>query len=202
MTGVPTVAAIVLAAGQGTRMGGSNKLLVEIEGRSLIRRAVDAALASQSSSVWVVTGHRAQDIEASLAGAEVHVVWNADYASGLSTSLRTGVAGLGADVDGAVILLGDMPLVSPLLLDRMIEAFAAAGSDAIIVPVHDGQRGNPVLWPRRFFPQLGSISGDKGARELIGQNAALVIEVTAGMEAVIDLDTPEAVQAAGGTFPT
>jgi len=179
-------------------MGGPNKLLAEIDGVSLIRRVAEGVTASRASSIIVVTGHRREAITAALAGLNMAEVHNPDFARGMSTSLRAGIAFIGVDVDGALILLGDMPFVDAETIDRIIGAFEACGGTAIIAPVYEGRRGNPVLWPRRFFAALMAIQGDKGARDLIAMHAAEIIEIAAGEGVARDLDTPEAVAAAGG----
>ncbi|WP_336800413.1 nucleotidyltransferase family protein [Kaistia sp. MMO-174] len=197
----PAIAALVLAAGQGRRMGGPNKLLAEIGGRSLVRIVADAALASRAASVTVVTGHQREAVEQALAGAGVRFIDNPDHAAGLSTSLRRGVASLGDDPDGVVVLLADMPGITGAILDRLISAFDPAAPECIVVPTHGGRRGNPVLWSRGFFPALQAIEGDMGARQLIGAHAGAVVEVEIGPEVALDIDTPEALDAAGGRLP-
>src|SRR5690606_3963720 len=132
----PKVAALVLAAGQGRRMGGPNKLLAEYRGRSLVRNVVDAALACRAASVAVVTGHRRDDVEKGLGGTAVRLVHNPDYEEGLSTSLRQGVASLDADIDGVLVMLADMPLVTAPILDRLIEAFDPKADRLVVVPTH------------------------------------------------------------------
>jgi len=195
----PRVAAIVLAAGQGRRMGGPNKLAATIGGRPLVRIAAEAALASRADPVVVVSGHQPAIVESSLAGLDVEVVHNPDYADGLSTSLRRGLAALPADVDGVVVLLADMPGVDAAVVDRLIAAFDPAGGTLIVVPTYEGKRGNPVLWSRRLFPDLAAVAGDTGGRHLVGQNADAVTEVEIGPAVALDVDTPEALAAAGGT---
>ncbi|BCP54276.1 4-diphosphocytidyl-2C-methyl-D-erythritol kinase [Kaistia sp. 32K] len=197
----PKVAALVLAAGEGRRMGGPNKLLAELGGRSLVRGVVEAALASKAASVTVVTGHRREAVEQALAGQPIRFVDNPDYAEGLSTSLRQGVASLDADIDGVLVMLADMPLLTAEILDRLIEAFDPGADRLVVVPTHAGKRGNPVLWSRAFFGELRAIQGDTGARHLIGQHADAVVEVEIGPEVALDLDTPEALFAAGGKLP-
>jgi molybdenum cofactor cytidylyltransferase len=194
----PRVAAIVLAAGQGRRMGGPNKLAATIGGKSLVRIAAEAAVASRADSVIVVTGHQPETVRASLAGLEAEFVHNPDFADGLSTSLRRGIAALPEDVDGAVVLLADMPGIDAGVIDRLIAAFDPAGGTLIVVPTFEGKRGNPVLWSRRLFPELLAVAGDTGGRHLIGQNADAVAEVEIGPAVALDVDTPEALAAAGG----
>lgn len=177
------VAAVVLAAGQGTRFrasGGTepSKLVAELDGVPLVRHVADAALASRAAPVVVVTGHAAEAVGAALAGTGVRLVHNAAFATGLASSLRTGIAALPLDADGAIVLLGDMPRGTASLFDRLL-AEAAADPDAdAIVPVISGRRGNPVVLSRRVFPAVARLSGDAGARHLLRAPAMRVREVS------------------------
>jgi molybdenum cofactor cytidylyltransferase len=187
------VAAIVLAAGRATRMGGPNKLVAELAGKPLVRIAAEQALASRAQPVIVVTGHERERVEAALAGVPVRLVHNPDFAQGLGTSVKAGIAAVPAAVDGAIICLGDMPQVDAALIDRLIAAFDPEKGALAVVPTIEGQRGNPVLWSRRFFPDLMAIEGDIGARRLIGRYGEAVVEVpVTGKAAFTDIDTPEA----------
>lgn len=190
------VGAIVLAAGRSTRMGGPNKLLAEIGGRPLVRIVAEQALASRAAPVIVVTGHERAKVEAALAGLRVRLVHNPDYAAGLSTSLKAGLAALPPDVDGAIVCLGDMPQVTAGLIDRMVDAFDPERGAMVVVPTIDGKRGNPVVWSRRFFPDLMALEGDVGARHLIATYADVVAEVPVeDAAALTDVDTPDALLA-------
>ena len=192
----PRIAALVLAAGQSRRMGKANKLLADIDGTPMVQRIVDAALASKADRVVVVTGHEGELVRAALDGLNVEFVDNPDFADGLSTSLRRGLSALDETIDGALVCLGDMPQVSAGLLDRLIAAFDPIEGRAICVPVMQGKRGNPVLWGAQFFDQMTGVSGDVGARHLIGEFAEAVCEVEAGDTGVLtDIDTPEALAA-------
>jgi molybdenum cofactor cytidylyltransferase len=191
------VAAVILAAGRSTRMGGPNKLLAELSGKPLVRIVTEQALASGASGVIVVTGHQAAEVEKALAGLKVKFVRNPDFAAGLASSVKTGIAAVPANADGAVVCLGDMPLIDARLIDRLIEAFAPDRGNLIAVPVSDGRRGNPVLWSRRFFDELMTLDGDIGARHLIAKHNQAVAEVPVeGHGAFLDIDTPEALAAA------
>jgi molybdenum cofactor cytidylyltransferase len=120
-------------------------------------------------------------------------VHNASFADGLSTSLKTGIGTVPADADGVVVALGDMPQVTPVLIDRLIGAFDPERGALVVMPTIEGKRGNPVLWARRFFPDLMAIDGDVGARHLISTYAEAVTEVPVEDDAaLIDVDTPEA----------
>ncbi|WP_458760418.1 NTP transferase domain-containing protein [Afipia sp. TerB] len=187
------VAAIVLAAGRSTRMGGPNKLLAEIGGKPLVRIAAEQALASKASSVVVVTGHQKEEVEQALHGLNVGFAHNPAFADGLASSVKTGIAAVPKEADGALVCLGDMPLIDAQLIDRLIEAFAPDKGSLIVLPVAGGRRGNPVLWSRRFFNELMTLDGDIGARHLIAQHGEAVAEVEVdGKSAFLDIDTPEA----------
>jgi molybdenum cofactor cytidylyltransferase len=193
---VRSFAAVVLAAGRSSRMGGPNKLLAEIGGRPLVRIVVEQALASRARPVVVVTGHQRERVEAALAGLPVKCVHNPHYADGLGTSLKAAIAGLPAEVDGAIVCLGDMPQVDAALIDRLIGAIDPDKGALVAVPTIDGKRGNPVVWSRPFFPDLTAVEGDVGARHLIGRYAEAVVEVpVSGDAALTDIDTPEALEA-------
>jgi molybdenum cofactor cytidylyltransferase len=188
-----SLAALVLAAGRSTRMGGPNKLLAEIGGRPLVRIAAEQALASQARPVIVVTGHQRERVEAALAGLDVTFVHNPDYAEGMSTSVKVGIAAVPPDADGAIVCLGDMPQVDAKLIDRLLAAFDPEKGALVVVPTIDGKRGNPVVWSRRFFPELAALGGDVGARHLIASYPEAVAEVPVpGRAALVDVDTPDA----------
>src|SRR4051812_33211993 len=194
------IAAIILAAGRSTRMGGPNKLLAELEGKKLVRIATEQALASKASEVIVVTGHQAELVEQALEGLKVKFVRNPDFAGGLASSVKAGIAAVPDNADGAIVCLGDMPLISAKLIDQLIETFAPDRGHLIAVPVSDGRRGNPVLWSRRFFKELMTLDGDVGARHLIAKHAEAVAEVPVdGQSAFLDIDTPQALEAARGS---
>src|SRR6202048_291455 len=195
--GERNVAAIILAAGRSTRMGGPNKLLAELGGKPLVRIVTEQALASKASEVIVVTGHQAEQVEKVLQGLKVKFVRNPHFANGLASSVRAGISAVPENADGAVICLGDMPLIDAHLIDRLIEAFTPQRGNLIAVPVSDNRRGNPVLWSRRFFNELMTLDGDIGARHLIARHSEAVAEVPVdGHGAFLDIDTPQALEAA------
>ena len=185
------VACIVLAAGRSTRMGVANKLLADVGGRPMVRRMVEEALASRARPTLVVTGHQAANVRAAMDGLAVTFVDNPDYAAGLATSLKAGIGAVPADCHGALVLLGDMPQITGLHLDRLIAVFATNGG--IVVPTRAGRRGNPVLWPRARFAEMLQLEGDAGAKRLLATHAADVREADLGTDAIFaDVDTPDA----------
>jgi molybdenum cofactor cytidylyltransferase len=187
------IACIVLAAGRSSRMGPRNKLLEDLGGRPIVRRTVEAALASRTRPVVVVTGYMGEAIAGALAGLDVKIVNNPDFATGMASSLKAGIAALPGGLDGTIVALGDMPEVGPAHLDRMIAAFEPKEGRSIIVPVHGGRRGNPVLWSAELFAEMSGLTGDVGARQVIAEHADSVVELDLGTRGVlVDVDTPEA----------
>ena len=192
----PRIAALVLAAGRSSRMAPANKLLIEVDGVPMARRAVDAALASQAVATIAVIGNEAARVRQAFAGCDIAIVENPDFAAGLSSSLRAGLASLPDDIDGVLVLLGDMPRITAAHLDRLIAAFAPDEGRAICIPTHRAKRGNPILWDARFLPDMRTLDGDQGARGLIGRHADQVCEVEMPDDAVLlDVDTPGALAA-------
>ncbi len=191
----PAIAALVLAAGRSTRMGPENKLLASIGGTPIVRRVVETAMASSARPVHVVVGHQAERVRAALSGLDVVVVDNPHFAAGLSTSLKAGLASLPATVGGTFVMLGDMPEIDAGLIDRMIAAFAPTDGRTIVLPIAGGKRGNPVLWARAHFSAMAAVSGDTGARHLLGLHADEVVEIAADISIHADIDTPAALAA-------
>lgn len=186
----PRVDVIVLAAGLSRRTGATNKLLAPLDGVPMVVRVVRAAMASQAEGVVVVTGHEAARVEAALVDEPVLLVRNDLHESGLASSLRAGIRALEPGVEGALICLGDMPWVGIEVLDALIDAFDPGRGQAICVPTCDGERGNPVLWGADFFGVIGGLTGDEGARRLLGECAESVVEVPVRDRGIFrDLDT-------------
>lgn len=172
-----TVAAVIMAAGLSTRMAGRNKLLMDVNGWPMIVRVASAVFSSSARPVILVTGHEAERVRAAVGDGSARIVHNPDYRQGMSTSVRAGLAAVPPESEGAVICLGDMPEVTAAHIDRLIQAFDPARGRAICVPTYKGQRGNPVLWARAFFPEMQALTGDTGARALLKTHADRVFEV-------------------------
>ena len=186
------VAAVVLAAGQSSRMAPRHKLLVQdANGRAMVARVVDGVLASRARPVFVVTGHRAEEVRAALAGRPVTFVTAPDYADGLSASLRAGLAAIPPSTAAALVVLGDMPLVTAATIDRLVDSYDPEEGRMIVVPSHAGQMGNPVLWDRRYFPAMMALKGDSGARSLLRQHADSVAEIVVDDTVLRDFDTAD-----------
>ena len=193
------IAAVVLAAGRASRFGAgsrTSKVYALLDGRPLVAHVVAAARSSLASPIVVVTGQAG-----GLAAAALHhdapdlIVANPDFATGMASSLRVGLAALPATVAGALVLLADMPLVAPSTLDALIRRFAEEPCDAV-VPCFDGRPGNPVLIARGLFAAVMRLGGDAGARTLLKEAGRKVLDCPVEDAGVlVDVDTPEALAA-------
>lgn len=185
------IGAAVLAAGRSTRFG-ANKLLQPLNGKPIVRRVVEAVLASRLEPVVVVTGHESERIKSVLATLPVTFADNPDYSTGLSSSLKRAVKALPDTCDGVMVILGDMPFVTQSLIDRLADCFAPGAGRGICVPVYRGQRGHPVVWARRFFPEILALEGDVGAKALMAQHQECVYELAVEDDGIhIDIDTKD-----------
>ncbi len=196
---MPEIGTVVLAAGVGSRFGPEPKLLALLDGRPLVRHAAEAALGARPRPVIAVVGAHADRVRAALAGLDLTLTLNPEFHAGLATSLRAGLAALPPSCDAAVVVLGDMPRVEAAHIDRLAEAFAAAGREpAAVVPVRDRRRGNPVLLNlRRLGADITGLSGDHGAGPLL-RDRGDVLEIPGDAATALDIDTPVALAALRG----
>jgi molybdenum cofactor cytidylyltransferase len=185
------VAAIILAAGRGTRFGDELKLLAQIGGKALVRHAAEAAVGSMVDPVIVVTGYRSNEVEAALHGLPVQILYNALFAQGLSTSLKIGFSALPPTTRAAVILLGDMPFVKADLIDALVAEWRERGEPAALVPTLDGRRGNPVVLSRDLQAMIEDLSGDVGAGSLLRKRSDVLEWPTTDPAVAQDIDTRE-----------
>jgi molybdenum cofactor cytidylyltransferase len=211
------IGGLLLAAGRASRMGeAGHKLLADFDGVPLVRRVAERALAAAghpdaegaqnteaadrpSAPLVAVVGHRAAEVSQSLYGLALTLVENTDYASGMASSIKAGLsAPVLSEVAGVMVLLADMPAVSADDLQTLQDAFRKAEGRAIVRAVAGGKRGNPVILPRATFGELMLLEGDVGARHVIETCGLPIIDVEIGDGAHIDVDTPDAVVAAGG----
>lgn len=195
----PTLALILLAAGRSRRAGGAFKLLAERDGVPLVAHVAAALSRSRAGTRIVVLGHRAAEVRAAVAGVDAAAVFVEafDHGDGLSASLRAGIAALPVDVEAVAICLADMPDVDGALVDRLFAARDPERGRDVVVATDGGERGNPVVLPRRLLAAIAGLTGDVGARRILVEAGAAVVAVEAGAAARHDLDTAEALAAAG-----
>lgn len=183
----PRIVGLVLASGTSVRFGG-NKLTVDFAGESVIARTV-RAYREALGQCWVVLGHDMTNVRGALEGLDVHLVTNPDYSSGQSSSLKAAIGVVPEDTEAAVIGVGDQPLLRPETITRVVEAWRMNSAPAV-VPLYRGDRGNPALFSRELFPELLSVSGDIGGRDVLRRHPSFEVDIPEWWTG-IDIDTPE-----------
>ena len=184
--------AVLLAAGQSTRMGQKNKLLLKINGIPLVRRSAINILNSNVVSLTVVTGFDEDKIVDALSGLNVNFVKNVNFREGLSSSLKAGLANITPSPSAVIICLADMPKIQPEHINRLIENFDPLKGWEICIPTSNGKRGNPVLIGSRFFPHIFETSGDFGAKHVMKHHPDKIVEVEIGTSDIhFDIDTQD-----------
>ena len=181
-------AAVVLAAGAGSRFGGG-KLLAPYRGAPLLHAALAAARAAPVAGITLVTGADAEAVAAAARAfdPDLRLVHAADHAEGMAASLRAGVASLGPETLAAFVFLGDMPRVPHAVLAPLAAAVAAGAPAA--APVFGGRRGNPVVLSRGLFAQVADLAGDVGARPILQRLSARLALIEAPDDGVLfDVD--------------
>jgi len=186
------VGGVVLAAGQSTRMG-TNKMLLELGGRTLVRRAVSTALSAGLDPVLVVVGHESERVQAELTDLACGSVLNPEYASGMNTSLRSGIQALPGDVAGAMVVLGDMPLVDAPMLRALVTAFRRSGAP-LAVSTYGDVVAPPILYGRELFAELRALEAQACGKSVIKRHRGEAAEVAWPREILTDLDSPADVQ--------
>lgn len=188
-----TVAAIVLAAGESKRMAGRNKLLLSLRGKTIIECTVDAILEAMVDDVIVVLGHEATAIQKVLHKRLLRFTVNPNYRDGMASSIHAGLTALNPQAQTIMIALADQPSITKAEINFLIAKFSRATEKSIGVPTFNGQRGNPVLFDRRYREELLALHGDVGGKALLARHPEAVLEVAlpAG-NILVDADTPEA----------
>jgi molybdenum cofactor cytidylyltransferase len=184
-----SVAGIVLAAGGSTRMG-TNKLLLQLDGTSVLRRAVTRTLDAGLDPVFVVLGHEGERSRELLQGLAVEAVVNPDYGEGMNASLAAGVRALPPDAAAAVVVLADMPFVTSVMIATLVERYRRSRA-RLVVSEYDGRPAPPVLYHRSLFPELEAEPGDGSGRSVVRRHHAEAIVVAWPGAALQDLDLPE-----------
>jgi molybdenum cofactor cytidylyltransferase len=184
----PTLHVIVLAAGASTRFG-SPKQLVRLNGRPLLHLAVSRAVEIAGQAVTVVLGANAADLAPLLRHTPAAVVVNRDWAEGMGSSVRMGIARVPATADAALLMLADQPAVTAEDLRRLVATWRRQ-TRCIVAAHYDGTTGVPAIFPREDFHALAALRGDTGARALLKRGGERVVRVPL-QAAAIDIDTPE-----------
>lgn len=186
--GPERIAGVVLAAGQSRRMG-TNKLLLDLKGKPVVRRAVEKALAADLSPVVVVTGHERERVEAELRDLPCQLVFNPAYAAGMNGSVSAGISALPDDCAGAVLQLADMPLVTAAMLRALCDARREKNAP-LVVSTFGGIAAPPMLYARSLFQELRELAGDGCGKRVLKRHRSEAVELAWPAEALVDLDVP------------
>lgn len=191
------VAAVVLAAGRSSRMGGPNKQLVLLNGEALIRHTVRRVVASGHDDVLVVLGRDAHDVRAVLSDLPVRFTVHPDFERGLASSFRAGIDDLlrSADVEAATFVLADMVLVTAEMYRAVLDAYLAT-RPPLVLATFGGVRAPPHLFRRDLWPHFGH-EGDHGPKDLVRAYAAQAVTLDFPAWGLTDVDTPDDVAAVG-----
>ena len=186
------IAAVVLSAGESSRMG-RPKALLPIEGETFIGRIVASLKQTQVGKIIVVLGHNSDQLAIAIRPLSVEILLNPNYQLGQLSSLQVAVRSLlpDADCDGMLVHLVDHPYIDASLVDRMIQQFYESKKD-IVVPRCRGKRGHPVLFSRRLFGELLDAPMDQGAKAVVNAHGDATLEMETDEEGItVDIDTPE-----------
>lgn len=188
-----TITAIVLAAGMSSRMK-EYKILLDINGKPLIQYALQS-IHNLTNNIIIVGGYNFSTLATYLSflpeAKNIDIVYNKNYKNGLSTSLITGLD-MAEPTDSILICLGDMPNIPRTLIEQMICVFHTVSEDTIIAPFCNGKRGHPVIIPKKYFSEIRSLQGDKGASSLLKKYQSHIYGITTDSTGIfLDLDNTE-----------
>ena len=195
MTKKSSVVGLVLAAGASTRMGkDTNKLCVEVDGKSLVAGPVDALHGAGVEPIYLVVGSEAHAIEETLVGRAYTLIHHPGWQDGMGSSLAAGVQGIleREEPEGILVSVGDLAGLRPEWIGLLLKKFASLGdSKSLCVPTFEGRPGHPVLFGAAHFQALTQLSGDAGGKSILEANEAHVYHVAIENDAILrDLDTP------------
>ncbi|MFL3051446.1 MAG: NTP transferase domain-containing protein [Candidatus Neomarinimicrobiota bacterium] len=186
------ISATVLAAGKSIRMGSKNKLLLDYRGVPMIRHICKTVISASFNPIKVITGFEKEKIESVLSDLNLSMVNNNKWHNGISSSIAIGISSLLDGTDGNMIVLGDMPLISEKVLNKLSNTFKLENAKKIVYPLYAGQQANPVIFPKKYFPDIISNKSDLGCKKIIERYKfnALGIDIKSN-EVIVDCDEEE-----------
>ncbi len=179
---------MVLAAGKSQRMG-RNKLLLKLGGITVLDRVLSSLESSRIEKVYIVLGHRPEDLDHIINAHAAEAVSNPDYEKGMTTSFQAGLSRV--SVDAAFLCLGDQAVLDPVLMNKMVDTMEADPEALIVSPVHKGRRGHPVLFRNTLFPEIMSLEQGKTLKDVVEGHGDRHLEVGGDIWCTLDMDTPE-----------
>jgi len=184
------ISAVLLAAGNSTRMG-KLKQLLPFGTSTILEQVIDNLLGSVVKEIVVVVGHRAEGVIKTASSKPVKVVLNSDPEQGMSTSIIAGLNAVDSQAQAFMIALGDQPLIDGWIINRLIEEFHHHDK-GIVIPTYQGKRGHPIIFARKYRHELLALRGDVGGREIVRNHLEDILEVAVNCEGIyLDIDTPQ-----------
>ena len=186
------ISATILAAGSSERMESVNKLLLPYKGEALIKIVSKTLIDSLLDPVFVVTGFEHNKVAKSIPKSLDKIIYNKDWRKGISRSIYKAISSIPANIDGNMIVLGDMPLIKVKTINKLRSAFLNNNGEKIIYADHFGKQVNPVIFPKKYFNEILDLDGDKGCKNIISQNRKSSLGVSIdSSEVIFDCDTKE-----------
>ena len=186
------VSATILAAGESSRMENGNKLLLPINEIPMISHVCNTVLTAGLDPVVVVTGFESDLVTQAIPTAINDIIYNSHWQSGMASSIYEGLSALPQNVDGNMIVLGDMPMISKDTLTLLIDEFIMLNGQHIIYPIYEERQANPVIFPKKYFQEILSSTGDHGCKKVLKQYPDDVVGVSIGSpEVVFDCDSED-----------
>jgi len=184
------ISVTILAAGGSQRMGDLNKLLLLIDDKPMIYSVCKMVLDAKINQVVLVTGYQNNEVENSIPKGIDTIVYNKNWESGMMSSIYAGMSKLEKDIDGNMIVLGDMPLISTMTINKIIIEFNNHNGNQIVYPTYENKQANPVVFPRKYFPEILNLKGDRGCKKLLKKYPGDAVGIPINTDdVVIDCDT-------------
>jgi len=186
------ISATILAAGSSERMESVNKLLLPYKGEALIKIVSKTLIDSLLDPIFIVTGYEHDKVVKLLPKSLDNIIYNKDWRKGMSRSIYKAISSIPANIDGNMIVLGDMPLIKVKTINKLRSAFLNNNGEKIIYADHFGKQVNPVIFPKKYFNEILDLDGDKGCKNIISQNRKSSLGVSIdSSEVIFDCDTKE-----------
>ena len=184
------ISATILAAGFSERMESVNKLLLPYKGEALIKIVSKTLIDSLLDPIFIVTGYEHYKVVKLLPKSLDNIIYNKDWRKGMGKSINKAISSLPANIDGNMIVLGDMPLIKVETINKLRSAFLNNNGEKIIYAEYFGKQANPVIFPKKYFKEMLLLKGDNGCKDIISQNRKNTIGVSVdSSEVIFDCDT-------------
>ena len=184
------ISATILAAGSSERMEEANKLLLPYRSEALIKIVSKMLIDSLLDPIFIVTGYEHDKVVKLLPKSLDNIIYNKDWRKGMSRSIYKAISSLPANIDGNMIVLGDMPLITVKTLNELKSVFLSNNGEKIIYAEYFGKQANPVIFPKKYFKEMLLLKGDNGCKDIISQNRKNTLGVSVdSSEVIFDCDT-------------